>query len=180
MHKILLTLTLTISMTSLAQSAQAEPVEIMLSDRLDGDLDYYCFDISGSKADADTSRGLQTHTCYGYQGAMGIDQVFDSTQIADNLFYMPEFDVCATLNSYAPGALVALASCDGTETQAIMRSSTGQVSPIAAPDMCLTAGAETRRGRGGTSEHQIKSLTLETCSADLAAYQTWETRPAAN
>jgi hypothetical protein len=42
--------------------------------------------------------------------------------------------------------------------------------------MCLTAGKETTFGRGGTSPHQIKSLTLQSCGGDLTAYQEWYTR----
>ncbi len=47
---------------------------------------------------------------------------------------------------------------------------------IADIDMCLTAGEETKLGRGGTSEHQINSLTLEACNDALNDRQIWETR----
>ena len=159
-----------------ANVAFAEPVEIMLSDRLDGDLDYYCLDISGAKENANIDGGLQTHTCYGYQGEAGIDQIFDADLFGRNALYMTEFEVCATLSSTDAGTPVGLAACDESESQQIAFTADGQLSPVSAPGMCFTAGEDTRRGRGGTSEHQIKSLTLESCSEDLAQYQSWEPR----
>jgi len=159
-----------------ASAVIAEPAEMMLSDMLDGNLDSYCLDISGSKTNADISKGLQTHTCYGYQGAIGIDQTFDIERLADNILYMPEFDVCATVSAIEPGAGIELSACDGSERQAIALTEDGYLSPVSAPELCFTAGKETKLGRGGTSEHQIKSLSLETCDADLASYQKWEPR----
>ncbi|WP_413698962.1 hypothetical protein ACLKMH_15515 [Psychromonas sp. KJ10-10] len=41
--------------------------------------------------------------------------------------------------------------------------------------MCLTAGLATRLGRNGTSQHQIKDLTLQPCSMDFSAFQQWTT-----
>lgn len=172
---------LTVSALVLATTstvAAADPVEISLIDRLDGNLDGYCLDISGAKENADPSGGLQTHTCYTYQGASGIDQVFESDRFAEGVLYMPGFDVCATASDLTAGARLGLATCDGSDAQQITLTDTGALSPAAAPDMCYTAGEETRLGRGGTSEHQIKSLTLQPCSDDLAAYQTWHARAA--
>ncbi len=154
----------------------ADQVEMMLSNKLDGNLDSYCLDISGSKQNANVSKGLQTHTCYAYQGKMGIDQIFDTNRLAENQLYMPEFDVCATVSAVEPGASIGLSACDDSDTQAIELTDEGHLSPVSASDLCLTAGTDTRLGRGGTSAHQIKSLTLETCSKELSDYQLWETR----
>ena len=169
-------ITLLIIALAFGKNALADSVEMMLSDRLDGNLDSYCLDISGSKANANIEKGLQTHTCYGYQGASGIDQLFDLERLSNNQLYMPEFDVCATLSDTVSGTRISLAACDTSESQKITLTENGYLSPVAAMDMCLTAGEETRLGRGGTSEHQIKSLTLEPCSEELAKYQRWETR----
>jgi len=174
--KLILSLTCTTLLNLLPQIVSADSVELMLTDRLDGDLDAYCIDIIGPKQKADISRGLQTHTCYAYQGQMGIDQMFDSEKFSQNRLFMPEFDACVTLSGLVSGASVGLATCDGSEEQAIELTVQGRLSPVAAPDMCLTAGDTTRLGRGGTSRHQIKSLTLEPCSDDRAAYQAWEPR----
>jgi len=159
-----------------AAAVQAERAEITLSAPLDADLDAYCLDIRGSKQNADVSSGLQTHTCYAYQGQMGIDQMFDTARLNDKTLYMPEFDVCATLASFDAGSAVSLTTCNASEAQSIALTDQGHLSPTAAPAMCLTAGHETRLGRGGTSKHQIKSLTLEACSDDLAPYQQWAPR----
>lgn len=157
----------------LASAALADPVEIALFDRLDGDLAGYCLDISGAKEQANVEGGLQAHTCYSYQGASGIDQIFDADRFADGVLYMPEFDVCATVTATAAEAKLGLSACDGSAAQQIALTPEGKLTPAGAPDMCFTAGEDTRKGRGGTSPHQIKSLTLQTCSDDLAAYQTW-------
>lgn len=159
-----------------ACSVQATPVEMMLSDRLDGNLDSYCIDISGSKQNANLDKGLQTHTCYSYQGSMGIDQIFDADKLSENKLYMPEFDVCATVSTIQPGATIGLAACDGSDEQTITLTEEGYLSPVVAMTLCLTAGSETKLGRGGTSAHQIKSLSLEVCDEDQAAYQRWEIR----
>ena len=50
------------------------------------------------------------------------------------------------------------------------------IAPASAPDMCLTLAEETRTGR--SEENQMKALTLEACSDDMAASQTWANRTA--
>lgn len=161
---------------ALPAAGHADSVEIALADALDGDLSGYCLDIVGAQQNADVTGGLQAHTCYSYQGALGVDQTFETDRLADPVLYMPEFDVCATLAGYEAGASVGLAACDGRAAQSIALTEAGKLSPTEAPEMCLTAAEDTRLGRGGTSRHQIKSLTLEPCSDARAAYQTWAAR----
>lgn len=161
----------------LTAGAMAEEVEITLVDELDGNLNSYCLDISGGLGpSADPANGLQAHTCYSYRGSLEVDQIFDTEQFAEGILYMPRFDVCATLSGTQAGASIGLATCDGSDMQQIALEDDGTLRPAAAADMCLTAGEETRLGRGGTSQHQIKSLTLQACGDELAAYQTWRTR----
>ncbi len=167
---------LTVVFIPLASAATADTAEVMLTDRLDGDLDFYCLDISGSKTNANVERGLQTHTCYRYQGEPGVDQVFDEANVGENQLFMPEWDVCATVSDLAAGASIELAACDNGDMQNITLTEDGHLSPVSAMDLCFTAGEDTTRGRGGTSDHQIKSLTLQSCSDDRAPYQTWELR----
>lgn len=162
--------------TLLTLNAYAEEVEVTLIDKLDGNLNGYCLDIKGGGRNIDPANGLQTHTCYSYKGALGSDQVFDSTRFADNALYMPKFDVCVQLDGLESGAKVSLTSCDNSELQQISLEENGNISPVVTPDMCLTAGESTKLGRGGTSQHQIKTLTLEKCSSDKAAYQQWRAR----
>lgn len=128
----------------LTSTAQAEQVEITLADRLDGDLSRYCLDIVGSQSRAETEKGLQAHTCYSYQGNLGVDQVFETDRFADGVLYMPEFDVCATVSGLEVGATLGLATCDGSSLQNITLTEPGKLSPADAPTLCFTAGKDTR------------------------------------
>lgn len=158
-----------------AGAAQAENVEIYLTDILDNTQNGYCVDISGGKgAQADPANGLQGHTCYSPLGELLVDQIFDTGKFADGQLYMPEFDVCAQTTSTQAGATLELAECDGSEAQSFVFSGEGTITPASATDLCFTVGEDTRSGRSDTN--QIKNLTLETCAADHAAYQTWATR----
>lgn len=160
-----------------AGTAQAETVEIYLTDMLDNIQNGYCLDISGGQgADADPDNGLQGHTCYSPSGEIFVDQGFDSERFADGALYMPEFDVCAEVSSLEAAAVVDLAERDGSESQSFVFSGEGTISPAAASGMCLTLGKGIRTGRSDTN--QIKDLTLEDCADNRAAYQTWGNRTA--
>jgi len=150
-------------------------VEIMLVDRLDGILSEYCLDIAGGNENVDPANGLQAHTCYSYQGDLGTDQVFDAAEFANDSLSMPVYDVCASIADLTAGAEVALSACGDAATP-ISFNADGTLTPVAAPELCLTAAEESRMGKG--SEHQIRDLTLEACAADNAAYQTWQARTA--
>jgi hypothetical protein len=160
--------------------ALAADVEVTLKDNLDGDLNGYCLDIKGGGQNIDPSRGLQAHTCYSYRGELGPDQGIDPDGVAEGTFKITAFDVCATMQSTEAGVEVALSECDGGDMQRFDISDNGFISPKSAPGMCLTAGKETTFGRGGTSPHQIKTLTLQACGGDLTAYQEWYTRTQAD
>lgn len=160
--------------------SQAANVEVMLVDRLDGDLNNFCLDIVGGKLNANPADGMQAHTCYSYQGELGVDQAIDPAGIAKGEFKVVGFDVCATMPSLAAGSSVALAACDGSDAQKFDMTASGTITPRSAPDMCLTAGKETTLGNNGQSRHQIKALTLQPCSADLISYQQWSTRESMN
>ncbi len=165
---------LAISLVS-ALAAQADPVEIYLTDKLDNIQNGYCLDIGGAKGrDANPEKGLQGHTCYSPLGALGVDQIFESDKFADGFLYMPEFDVCAEVASVEAGTGIDLATCNGGETQSFVFSGEGVISPASDTDMCLTLAADSRFGR--SQENQIKSLTLEPCADAQAAYQTWAVR----
>ncbi len=149
-------------------------VELYLLDALDGILNNFCLDIAGGNQDVDPANGLQGHTCYSYQGDLGTDQVFNTGKLAENVLYMPIYDVCAQAVSLAAGSEVGLAACDGSELQSFTVNADGTIAATAAPDLCLTLGAESRFGRG--SDHQIRDLSLETCSAENAAVQQFGAR----
>ena len=151
-----------------------EAVEIALTDKLDGVTNNFCIDIAGGNKDVDTSKGLQAHTCYSYQGELGTDQIFDTGKFSDNVLYMPVYDVCATLSGLESGAKIGLSACDGSDLQMVSFTGEGLIKSVLAPDMCFTAAQETRFGRAKI--HQIKDLSLEPCSEELAAFQTWHSR----
>ncbi len=175
-HSILCALTGTILT---AAPSFAENVEIYLIDMLDNKQAGYCVDIAGGKGEsADPADGLQGHTCYSPGGALGFDQVFDTARFADGQLYMTNFDVCAEVSSTSAGSSVGLAKCDGSAAQSFIFSGNGTITPTAAPDLCLTVGEATRSGRSAVN--QIKVMSLETCSADQAAYQTWGVRSSLN
>lgn len=154
----------------------AANVEIALVDRLDGDLEHYCIDISGGFQNIDPSRGLQAHTCLSYRGESTPDQILDQTGFANGQFKYPAFDVCASIPGTEAGTKVELKACDDSDAQSLVFAENGTISPKSATDMCLTVGVETSFGRGGTSPHQIKELTLQSCSTELASRQQWHMR----
>ena len=147
----------------------AADLEVSLKDNLDGNLNSYCLDIKGGGQNIDPSAGLQAHTCYSYRGELGSDQAIDPDGIARGEFKVGAFDVCATMEGTEAGAEVALSACDESEMQQFDFAKNGYISPKNAPGMCLTAGMETTFGRGGTSPHQLKTLTLQSCGDDLTA-----------
>lgn len=151
-------------------------VEVVLKDRLDGDLSEYCFDIVGGGRNINPADGLQAHTCYSYRGALGSDQATDPALFAGGIIKISAFDVCAVATNPKAGDKLALTACDGSDAQTFDIDAQGHIRPSGDPSLCMTAGESTVRGRNGTSPHQIKTLTMENCNADKAAYQQWRTR----
>ncbi|MEM5585827.1 ricin-type beta-trefoil lectin domain protein [Roseibium sp. AS2] len=158
-----------------AVAAQADEVEIYLTDKHDNIQNGYCLDIGGAKGwDAKPESGLQGHTCYSPLGALGVDQIFDADKFADGTLYMPKFEVCAEYSSVEAGTKIDLATCDSSAAQSFVFSGEGVITPASATDMCLTLAEDTRFGR--SKENQIKNLSLETCEDSLSSYQTWAIR----
>lgn len=171
------TLTIAVCALGLTSPALAENVEIYLLDMLDNTQNGYCIDIAkGREEAANPDDGLQGHTCYSPGGALGYDQTFDTERFADGELYMVNFDVCTQLTSTDAGSPLELATCDGSAAQSFSFASEGTITPTSAPEMCVTVAEATRSGR--SSANQIKVLSLETCSDDLAAYQNWGVRTA--
>lgn len=169
--------TLTTAAILTAGMAQAKNVEIYVVDMLDNIQNGYCIDIAkGKGASANPEDGLQAHTCYSPLGEVLVDQAFDPNQFADGVLYMPEFDVCMQALSTEAGASAELAACDGSAAQSWVFSGEGTIAPASAPEMCLTLTGETRTGR--SDENQMIAMTLQACSDEQAAYQTWSNRTA--
>ena len=165
----------------LAGSASAgDVVEVLLVDRLD-DHRGFCLDIRGYKRRAKPDRGLQAHSCYSYQGQIGVDQGFDSDAIKAGRFHMPGFDVCMTAQGGEAGARLRLAKCDGSAPQAFSLADKGEIVAKTAPNLCVTVeGGESRQGGGGRPVHLIRGLTLEPCDGGRAKYQRWRLRTKAD
>ena len=163
--------------TEVKTTVASENVEITLVDVLDGVTSSYCIDIAGGNQNIDITKGLQAHTCYSYRGEIGADQTFATSRFANNELYMPEFEVCASVTSLEAGSSIGLAACDGSDLQKVSFSGSGTISMVASPDLCFTAAEESRFGR--SQVHQIKGLSLETCSSKIAAYQEWRGRTSA-
>ncbi len=160
-----------------SSTANAENVEVYVTDLLDNIQNGYCLDIAkGKGASANPEDGLQAHTCYSPLGEVLVDQAFDPEKFKDGVLYMPEFDVCIQAVSTEAGSSLELASCDGSEAQSWIFNGEGTIAPTSAPAMCVTLAEETRTGR--SDENQMKALTLEDCSDDLAKSQTWSNRTA--
>ncbi len=158
----------------------ATMVEVTLVDRLDEPRGF-CFDTLGFQAEARPEDGLQTHSCYSYQGQLAVDQTFDGDLIPAGTFRLIEFDLCMTLAGTSAGSKFALEPCDGSELQQFEHRANGRVVAAAAPGNCVTAGeGPSRHGGGGDPVHLIRDLTLQVCDASRDARQQWRPREAAD
>ena len=82
-------------------------VEVTLVDRLDEPRGF-CFDTLGFQDRARPEEGLQTHSCYSYQGQLAVDQAFDGDLIPEGTFRLTEFDLCMTLTGAGIGSTFGL------------------------------------------------------------------------
>lgn len=163
------------ALSLIATQVSAQDVEIHLVDMLDNIQSGYCIDIAGGReADADPKDGLQAHTCYSPSGSLGVDQTFSTAAIAENTLFMTKFDVCAQVDSLEAGSLLSLLACDGNPAQSFDFNTSGQIIPTGDMSLCVTAGEDTRFGR--SKRNQIKTLTLQPCTTELAPQQTWAVR----
>ena len=149
-------------------------VEVKLVDDLDEPRGY-CLDVAGGKGtNAVIGKGLQAHTCYGYTGNFLEDQSFDLTLLENGTFFINYFNVCMTAESLNQGVGVVLEKCAGSSKQKFSLESNGNIITALRKNLCVTVnGAEKQEGKGGSPVHVMRSLSLESCSDDLAAYQTW-------
>ena len=152
----------------------SELVEIQLIDKLD-ETRSYCIDIKGYKERAKVHRGLQAHTCYSYQGQIGVDQAFDKGLIQFGKFYMPAFEVCMEAKSNKQGAILTLKDCNNTAVQKFNFSLENQIKVSGKHDLCLAVESEkSKQGGGGTPPHLIRTLQLKSCSLTDLKYTAWK------
>ena len=172
---MILTLLMATLLTLLSTTVPgSELVEIQLIDKLD-ETRSYCIDIKGYKERAKVHRGLQAHTCYSYQGQLGVDQAFDKGLIQFGKFYMPAFEVCMEAKSNKEGAILTLKDCNNTAVQKFNFSSENQIKVSGKHDLCLAVGSEkSKQGGGGTPPHLIRTLQLKSCSLTDLKYTAWK------
>lgn len=154
--------------------ADEELVEIRLVDDID-EARGYCLDIAGGRGtDAPLDKGLQAHTCYDYTGGLLEDQSFDVALIEQGQFKINYFDVCMSAAAIETGSAILLDSCKSVDTQSFSLEPNGNLVAKANPELCITVSAtEKKEGRGATPIHVMRPLSLQPCSEDSKAYQTW-------
>jgi hypothetical protein len=159
-----------------APQLQAAAVEVALVQTLDEPRGF-CIDMPGFQARARPDRPLHTHSCYSYQGQLAVDQAFDGGLIAKGVFRILAFDRCMTAPVQAAGGRLALEACDGSPAQQFRHQPAGQITVLAAPEYCVTAGeGPSRAGGGGQPVHLIRDLTLEPCDRSRDERQRWRLR----
>ena len=164
----------TIILTMLAQPTWAGTlVEIQLVDKLDEQRGF-CIDIRGHKERAKVNRGLQAHTCYSYQGQLGVDQAFDEQLISRGKFYLPAFDVCMEAGGSVAGSRLNLGACNDTDAQRFEFTANDQIKLISNDELCLAIDANgSKQGGGGTPIHLLRSLSLTNCEKSGTKYTIW-------
>ena len=168
------TLLTAIFLTLFSQTACGDNLaEVQLVSKLD-DQRRYCIDIRGHKERAKVQRGLQAHTCYSYQGQIGVDQAFDKNLIASGKFYLPAFDVCMEAENSSQGSRLILTSCADQHLQKFILNSDNEIKLVANNALCLTVSdGESQEGGGGTPVHLMRRLTLENCTTAKKEYKYW-------
>ena len=168
------TLLTTIFLTLFSQTVWGDNLtEVQLVSKLD-DQRGYCIDIRGHKERAKVQRGLQAHTCYSYQGQIGVDQAFDTSLLATGKFYLPAFDVCMQAENNSQGSRLILARCADQNLQKFKLNSTNEIRLVINNKLCVTANdGEFQEGGGGTPVHLIRRLTLENCATTKNEYKHW-------
>jgi hypothetical protein len=168
------TLLTALLLTLLSQTAWGKNLaEVQLISKLD-DQRGYCIDIRGHQERAKVQRGLQAHTCYSYQGQIGVDQAFDTSLIANDKFYLPTFDVCMEAENSSEGSRLILTSCADQNLQKFILNSDNEIKLVANNALCLTVNdGESQEGGGGTPVHLMRRLALESCSTTKDEYKHW-------
>ena len=180
MSRKLTSLALLLSLLVASVLSAETPVEVTLVDRLDEPRGF-CLDTLGFQHRARPEEGLQTHSCYSYQGQLAVDQAFDADSISDGMFRIISFDLCMTARDLAAGSGFALEPCEGSDAQRFEHQSNGQIASLGLSGHCVTAGeGPSRHGGGGEPVHLIRNLTLEACDGGSSARQQWRLRDSAD
>ena len=171
---ILTLLTVTFLTLFSTTASRSELVEIQLIEKLD-ETRSYCIDIKGYKERAKVHRGLQAHTCYSYQGQLGVDQAFNKDLVQFGRFYMPAFGVCMEAKNHNEGASLILEDCNNQAVQKFDFTTENQIKILGKHDLCVAVeSGNSRQGGGGTPPHLIRTLQLKSCSRTDFKYTAWK------
>lgn len=155
----------------LAHSAAAQGDFLRSSDSL-GDPRGYCLDIPGFGANIQTDGPISSHSCkYGIPG-FWVDELFVHTE--ENHLRLPEYDLCLGAEALEAGARPTSIGCQSGEQEAWSFTPDGRISPLDAPDLCMTFSAQ--RTYVNTPENTLpayssREVTLEPCQAELGHLQ---------
>ena len=153
-----------------------EIVEIYLLNQID-DNRGFCIDMRGHKSKAKTTKELQAHTCYSYQGEVAVDQGFSSLKFSENQFYLPAFNVCMEAVSLTVSGSLKVRKCQIGQLQKFEWDNEGRINIVNNLKLCLTVSqGASRQGRGGSPVHLIRNLSMELCSDVLKPFQVWGIR----
>ncbi|MDB0015955.1 RICIN domain-containing protein [Alphaproteobacteria bacterium] len=168
------TLLTAIFLTLFSQTAWGENLaEIQLINKLD-DQRGFCIDIRGHKERAKAQRGLQAHTCYSYQGQIGVDQAFDTSLLAIGKFFLPAFEVCMEAENNSQESSLILTRCTGQNLQKFDLNSANEIRLVVNNELCLTVNdGKSKEGGGGTPVHLMRRLSLENCATTKDKYKHW-------
>ena len=148
-------------------------VEIQLMNKLD-DQRGFCIDIRGHKERAKVQRGLQAHTCYSYQGQIGVDQAFDTSLLAIGKFFLPAFDVCMEAENSSQGSRLILTRCTEQNRQKFDLNAANEIRLVVNNELCLAVkDGKSKEGGGGTPVHLMRRLTLANCATTKDKYKLW-------
>ena len=170
---------LTILFISLLSSPSWSESEVHLVElKLLNDLDDkrgFCIDIKGHKLKAKTSRGIQAHSCYSYQGKIAVDQGLDADRLKQKQLFFPYFDVCVHPASSNNPLNLNLIKCRNTQEFVFIEDNTIRLKHN--KNLCLTvAKGNSRHGGGGSPLHLIRNLSMQTCDEQKSIYKTWGIR----
>jgi hypothetical protein len=168
------TLLTAIFLTLLSQTALGDNLaEVKLVSKLD-DQRGYCIDIRGHKERAKVQRGLQAHTCYSYQGQIGVDQAFDTSLLAIGKFFLPAFDVCMEAENSSQGSRLILTKCAEQNLQKFDLNAANEIRLVVNNELCLVVkDGKSKEGGGGTPVHLMRRLTLANCATTKDKYKHW-------
>ena len=138
----------------------------------------WCVDLFGHLTGGIPVGGFQGHNCFLYMGnGPTEDQGFDSEMfLEEGVIRLVYFDLCMTLYEASAGSFVASEPCVGDDSQKFDIRENGEISSVAAPNLCLTMGTRIVTGGGGDPIHLIRKLSFESCDESIADRQRWELR----